>query len=289
MQSKIKHVAFMCQNAPRVARFYEYLFGLKAKAQTSEEFAAKMFGAPVLGSKRAVRPYSTTIIVSDGNIGFAFLRRPPGYPGGIDHFGIEVDDLDTVFGRMKERYPKVRHVKRPENRPFASYSSHDPEGHLFDLTQPGMQNIRGVWSEEGREQDRFMKHLTIRCIDPAAVARFYVDVFEFKEEEKALEDPNFYLSDGKVTLVLTPWSIEDYHDAEHRGPGFDHVGFKVENVEAVKNDLEVMSNVDPEWLAPRSASVILEHKVVLGLLESCRYGQHQLPDPEGNYIDVAAQ
>jgi hypothetical protein len=34
---------------------------------------------------------------------------------------------------------------------------------------------------------------------------------------------------------------------------------------------------------------ILEHKVVLGLLESCRYGEHQLPDPEGNYIDVSAQ
>ena len=66
-----------------------------------------MFGAPVLGSKRVVRPYERTIIVSDGNIGFAFLRRAPGYPGGIDHFGIVVDDLDTVFARMKERYPKV--------------------------------------------------------------------------------------------------------------------------------------------------------------------------------------
>jgi hypothetical protein len=88
----------MCQDAPRVARFYELLFALTAKAQTSDELHAKMFGAPVLGSKRVVRPYERTIIVSDGNIGFAFLRRAPGYPGGIDHFGIEVDDLDTVFG-----------------------------------------------------------------------------------------------------------------------------------------------------------------------------------------------
>ena len=68
------------------------------------------------------------------------------------------------------------------------------------------------------------------------VARFYVDVFEFQEEEKALEDPNFYLTDGRVTLVLTPWKIEDYHDAEHRGPGLDHVGFKVESVESFKKD-----------------------------------------------------
>ena len=73
------------------------------------------------------------------------------------------------------------------------------------------------------------------------MARFYVDVFEFKEEEKALEDPNFYheseypnfyLTDGTVTLVLTPWKIDHYPEAEHRGPGFDHVGFKVENLAA---------------------------------------------------------
>jgi hypothetical protein len=76
-----------------------------------------MFGAPVLGSKRVVRPYERTIIVSDGNIGFAFLRRPPGYPGGIDHFGIEVDDLDTVFARMKERYPKVGWLNDPPTDP----------------------------------------------------------------------------------------------------------------------------------------------------------------------------
>lgn len=287
MQARIRHVAVMCQDAPRVARFYELLFALTAKAQTSDELHAKMFGAPVLGSKRVVRPYERTIIVSDGNIGFAFLRRAPGYPGGIDHFGIEVDDLDTVFARMKERYPKVGAVKRPANRPFAAYSSHDPEGHLFDLAQHDSQNIRGVWSETPREQERYIKHVTIRAIDPEAMARFYMDVFEFKEEEKALEDPNFYLTDGKVTLVLTPWKIQDYPEAEHRGPGFDHVGFKVESVETFKKDLETVISVDPANLAPRPASNIPEQKVVLGLLQSCRYGQYHVPDPEGNYVDVA--
>jgi hypothetical protein len=41
-------------------------------------------------------------------------------------------------------------------------------------------------------------------------------------------------------------------------------------------------------LAPRAASNIPEHQVVLGLLQSCRYGQYQVPDPEGNYVDVSA-
>jgi catechol 2,3-dioxygenase-like lactoylglutathione lyase family enzyme len=277
----------MCQDAPRVARFYELLFALTAKAQTSDELHAKMFGAPVLGSKRVVRPYERTIIVSDGNIGFAFLRRAPGYPGGIDHFGIEVDDLDTVFARMKERYPKVGAVKRPANRPFAAYSSHDPEGHLFDLAQYDSQNIRGVWSETPREQERFIKHITIRAIDPEAMARFYMDVFEFKEEEKALEDPNFYLTDGTVTMVLAPYKISDYLGTEHKRPGFDHIGFEVEDLQAFKDDVELLARHDPEYLAPKPPNVESEYQVIMDLLRSCRYGKHQMCDPEGNLVDIS--
>jgi hypothetical protein len=81
--------------------------------------------------------------------------------------------------------------------------------------------------------------------------------------------------------------IQDYPEAEHRGPGFDHVGFKVESVETFKKDLETLISVDPANLAPRPASNIPEQKVVLGLLQSCRYGQYHVPDAEGNYVDVS--
>jgi catechol-2,3-dioxygenase len=115
-----------------------------------------------------------------------------------------------------------------------------------------MTNVRGVWKEEGREQDRYIKHVTIRSMNPAALAKFYIDVFEFKEVPKALEDPNYYLTDGKVTLALTPWKIEDYHGTEHRGPGLDHLGFKVESVAGFKQDLETLTGVDPEWMSPKT-------------------------------------
>ena len=196
-----------------------------------------------------------------------------------------MDDLDGVFSRYKEKYPAVGFVKRPSNRPFASYSSHDPEGHLFDLTQPGMDNIRGVWGESARHQERYIKHLTIRALNAAALARFYVDVFEFKEE-KAIELPNFYLTDGAVTLVLTPWKIEDYENAEHRGPGLDHVGFKVGGLNIFQNDFQILTNTDPEWMVPKAPNLASEHDVVLRLLSACRYGQNQLADPDGNFIDV---
>ena len=195
--------------------------------------------------------------------------------------------MELVFARIKEKYSSVGIVKRPSNRPFADYSTHDPEGNIFDLMQPGKSDAKGVWLDGEREPQRWIKHITMRVLNPAALAQFYMDVYEFTEEEKALEDPNFYLTDGKVTLVLAPWKIQDYHGTEHRGPGMDHIGFKVENVEAFKNDVETLTRTDPEWLAPKSPNLESEYKVVLGLMQRCRYGRHQLPDPEGNFLDVS--
>jgi hypothetical protein len=123
-------------------------------------------------------------------------------------------------------------------------------------------------------------------MNPGALAEFYMDVFELSEEPKALEDPNHYLTDGKVTLALTPWSIEDYQGTEHRGPGLDHIGFKVESVDNFKQDIEVLTGVDPEWLSPKTPILQSENEVVMSLLARCRYGKHQLCDPEGNLLDV---
>jgi catechol 2,3-dioxygenase-like lactoylglutathione lyase family enzyme len=291
MIARIKHVGIMSQNAPRMFKFYECLFDLRKasnEASPSQEAErGRSFGYPILASKRVASPFDRTVIASDGNIGVAFNRRRPGYHGGLDHFGIQVDDLELVFARTKEKYPSVGVVKRPSNRPFADYSTHDPEGNIFDLMQPGKSDAKGVWLDSTREQERWIKHLQMRVINPAALAQFYIDVYEFRQEEKALEDPNFYLTDGKVTLVLAPWKIEDYYGTEHRGPGLDHIGFKVEDVDALKNDVEILTKTDPEWLAPKSPNLESEYNVVLGLLQRCRYGRHQLSDPEGNFIDVS--
>ena len=291
MKSKIKHVGIMSQNAPRLFKFYECLFDLRRAASEStpsqEAEHGRSFGYPILASKRVASPFDRTIIASDGNIGVAFNRRRPGYKGGLDHFGIEVDDLVLVVARLKEKYPTVGVVIRPSNRPFADYSTHDPEGNIFDLMQPGKKAVRGVWLDADREQQRWIKHITLRVLNPAAMAQFYMDVYELKEEERALEDPNYYLTDGKVTFVLAPWKIQDYLGTEHKGPGMDHIGFKVEDLPAFKSDVEILSKADPEWLAPKSANLESEYNVVLGLMQSCRYGRHQLPDPEGNFIDVS--
>jgi hypothetical protein len=67
----------------------------------------------------------------------------------------------------------------------------------------------------------------------------------------------------------------------------DHIGFRVESVEAFKNDVNTLTRADPEWLAPKSPNIESEYRVVLGLMQRCRYGRHQFADPEGNFLDVS--
>jgi predicted enzyme related to lactoylglutathione lyase len=246
----------------------------------------KEFGYPVLSSKRVARPFSGTVWGVDGNIGLSFNRRRPGFPGGLDHFGMEVDDIDVVQSRIKEKYPDVGIVKRPVARTFAYYSTHDPEGNLIDIVQPGLQKKRyQEWSDDG-DRERFVSHLAIRAMKPNHLAEFYVNVYGLQPQETGPEDPNLYLSDGRVTLVLMPWKIEHYLATEHRGPGLDHIGFKVENLEAFKRDVDLVTSVDAEWLSPQSPGAPTEHEVIMGLLQRCGSGRHHIADPEGNMIHV---
>ena len=99
--------------------------------------------------------------------------------------------------------------------------------------------------EQQREQPRRIHHLKLRVMNAPAIAAFYRDLFELKEEEKALEDPNFYLTDGKMTLIIAPWKISDFEGAGIDRPGIEHIGFKVESVEAVKKDLAALREADP--------------------------------------------
>ena len=289
MTSRIKHIGIMSQTPPRLFRFYECLFDFRTDVRNpaQERERAKALGHKILNSGRVASAFARTVIASDGNIGVAFNQRRPGYPGGLDHFGMTVDDIDGVLDRIKEKYPSVGCVKRPPGRPFVDYSSHDPEGNIFDIAEPGKKQMVGVFTEAEDKRPRRIKHFTIRAMNPEALAQFYTEVFEFTQEEKALEDPNFYLTDGTVTMVISPYKISDYLGTEHKRPGFDHLGFEVEDLQAFKEDVELLARHDPEYLAPKPPNVESEYQVIMDLLRGCRYGKHQLCDPEGNLLDIS--
>src|SRR5439155_5597415 len=180
MPTRLKHVAIVSQNHKLVAQFYEQLFGMT-------------------GDGRA----EGAVSVTDGYVGLNVNGRSPGRQGGLDHFGFEVDDVEAIFARAQDDFPDVHWLKRPSNRPFAGISMHDPSGNVFDLSQAGMENRRGIYADESlKVHPRHIDHVQVRTVNPDQVARFYVDVIGLTQRDKAARDPNYYLTDGQMTLVV---------------------------------------------------------------------------------------
>jgi predicted enzyme related to lactoylglutathione lyase len=273
MPTKIQHAAIVSENFVREAKFYEAIFGMKRSKPGSEE------------EQKAIRT-NYAVSISDGYVGVTVIGRKPGYIPGLHHFGVDVDDVDQAMSRIKKNYPEVAVLKRPSNRPFATYGAHDPEGNYFDLTQEGMSNRRDVYVQQQREQPRRIHHLKLRVMNPSKIAAFYRDSFDLTEAEKAHEDPNFYLTDGKMTLIIAPWKMSDFEGAGIDRPGLEHVGFKVESVEAVKKDLAALREANPD-MRERIISEPSEGERRLALIASCRHGQHQCSSPDGVFIDLS--
>ncbi len=272
MLTRIQHVAIVSENFVRETRFYEVVLGMKRSKPGSAE------------EEKAIRT-NYALSISDGYVGMTVIGRKPGYVPGLHHFGIDVDDVDEACSRIKEKYPAITVLKRPSNRPFATLGAHDPEGNYFDLTQEGMENRRDVYVETAREQPRRVHHIKLRVMNPTGIAAFYRDLFDLKEEEKALEDHNFYLTDGRVTLIIAPWKMSDFAGAGIDRPGIEHLGYKVESVETVKKELAALREFDPE-MRERIISEPKEGERRLALIAACRHGRHQFSDPDGVFIDI---
>ena len=263
MFAQMRHMAIVTSNANTEGDFYRDVFQMR---------------------RSSMQRAGGAVVVGDGYVGLNLNPRAPGRQAGFDHFGFEVEDVELVFSRMKEKYPKIQVLKRPCNRPFAGISTHDPAGNVFDLSQLNMENRRDLYTDKIEERKRCIGHFALRCVEPEECAQFYRDVFELTELEKPTGDANHYLSDGRVTLAIMPWKISDFYGSGIERPALDHIGFKVESMGAFKADLEKNSHLLPKEDRPDKNP---EREIRQKLLASCCFGQFQLSDPDGVLIDVS--
>lgn len=265
MFSKLSHLAITTDQYTLLGMFYRSYFGMKVSGVTEREQLA--------------------ISVGDGYVGMTLIPRMSGRRGGLDHFGIEVEDFDRVCSRLAKGYPDIEVVKRPSNRPFASYSTHDPAGNYFDLSQPDHENRSEVYDMDGWKQDMTIDHFALRVREPERVATFYADLFELEARNLETKDGSYNLTDGRITLSILPWKITDFNGTGIEQPALDHIGFRTADLDAFLADAEKMRTVNPSiW--PRDISFNDEGKARLALLERCPHGDYRLADPDGILIDV---
>ena len=209
-----------------LAKFYEAVFGLKYSS-------FRVVDAP---------------ICSDGYVGMQLIPRRDGYVGGIDHFGMVVDDVGTVLDRMQKKHKKANLVKRPSTRPFAAYSGHDPDGNVFDLAQKKNDTRVDLYkqqAESGWQQDRYFNKFAIRTPNAEQCAEFYADVFELQPVNRDTGAPGYHLTDGRMTLSILPWSIPVFEGMSIKRPGPDHLGFHVEDVGVIQTTCDGSGGREP--------------------------------------------
>ncbi len=264
MFARLNHIAICTDHYAINAKFYEALFGLK--------------------TAKNPRP-ARAVVVSDGYVGMNIIPRREGRTSGLDHFGLEVEDLEEARARIS-KFPTIKLLKRPPVRPFAAYSAHDPDTNIFDLSEKKMQ--KDIYSEEREETARKFSHFAMRTRNAERCAEYYAEVFELQLLNRRAEDPNFYLSDGRMILAVLQWDIDDYYGMDPQRLGPDHIGFKVESIASLKADLEDLTGQNP-LMRSRPLGYGDEGIARLKLFQKVPLNRYHLTDIEGVYIGASEE
>jgi predicted enzyme related to lactoylglutathione lyase len=265
MGAKLNHLAIVTENYTLSGTFYQELFGLHAFNSSRRSVAGRAYA------------------VHDGYVGINLNPRAAGRAARFDHFGAEVDDVDASFKRLEKH--GVEWVKRPSNRPFASYTTHDPDGNIFDLSQKDAENRADVYAAEQPLTQRHVNHFALRTMRPKLVADFYCDVLGLAMRTNG--DRNFYLTDGHITLVVMPWHITDFAGTGIASAALDHIGFTVESLERFKADVNHLAESNPR-LAPFPIENGPEGKARTELnRKSCPLCQYLFSDVDGVFLSAA--
>ena len=79
-----------------------------------------------------------------------------------------------------------------------------------------MENRTDVYTDGEWQQKRSVSHFALRTLNPKKCAEFYCNTLGLSMADRADNDKNYYVSDGRISLVLIPWDITDYAGTEYQ-------------------------------------------------------------------------
>ena len=157
---------------------------------------------------------------------------------------------------------------------------------IYDLAERDSGKAQDIFAENtgGELPRRYINHIALRATNPERSAEFYSTVYELPISNDS-SGGSYSLSDGRVTLLILPWKMENFVGHDPEPPRLEHFGFKVESIEAVKRDMEDIAGTNPVMVT-KPLGLGAEGKARLAVLKQCPLGQFQLTDLEGVHIDV---
>ena len=113
-----------------------------------------------------------------------------------------------------------------------------------------------------------IRHIAILTDDKEKLVEYYTNVFGLKVV-KGIGTAT-YLSDGHVNLAIIPKGPEEQSEGHPLESGLNHIGFEVEDIQAVKPLSDRMGAAEDVRKRPPN-----------------RESEYRVQDPDGNLIDLS--
>jgi catechol 2,3-dioxygenase-like lactoylglutathione lyase family enzyme len=242
---KIRHVAFMIKDPPKVRDFYEQGFGFERCYESASGSLMVMDGLFNLALLK-IRDGASQVMGTHREDGGEAIQTP-----GINHFGFVVDSVDETLGKLGS---DLKQGQNPQDGRPAEMRVFDPWGNGFDLS------ARGYF---GREEKRLpaVRQVVVQADRPNEVAEFYQENLELNEVRK-LSDGSILLGDGYIQLALVQEGLTNKR-------GIQSIGIQVEDWDEIAERFHGMGqtlqlprdkNQDLTIRDPEGSLLVLSHK-----------------------------
>jgi len=252
MKAQISYIAMLSDQPERQANYYSTYFGLKE-----------------LGRNGA-----GDISLTDGFYNLTFLKRRSELGEhddqlGLHHFGIAVDDVREVEGRLEEFFPHTELSAENGDIHHGQYRLQDPNGLAVSLstTHFGTSGKSDGFPE--------IHHAAIKVPNGDEILDFYTRIFAIREasagaRSRSLGRPARFAGDGNTAWAILPMHATDENDGNCEKPGMNHFGFVVPDMQAM---LAALPQDGRTGKRP----------------DNRPFAEYRTFDPDGNGIDISQQ
>ena len=225
--AKIRHVAFMIHDTPKLRDFYTKGFGFEQCYESASGAIMVMDGTFNLALLK-IREGESDVVGTHRADGGEADQRP-----GINHFGFVVDSVDEILERVG---PDLKHGQNPQDGRPAEMRVEDPWGNKFDLS------ARGYF---GREEVRLpaVREVVLQVDRPNEVADFYKEKLDLLEEGRE-PDGSVHLGDGLVHMALVQEGLTSKRGIQYIGIQIDDWDAAAERFKELGQPLPIPSDRD---------------------------------------------
>ena len=252
MDYRIRYIAGVAEEPAKLSNFYQQYFGLKELGRSPEG----------------------DVSLTDGFYNLTFFKRRSGLGEeddslGLNHFGIEIDDIHEIEGRLEEFAPRAVIKEEKGGLHHGEYRVYDPTNLPISLSVRSF----GLNGEQRRMPS--IRHVALSVPKNDEMTDFYCNVFGFHEttsskRNRELDNPSRFVGDGATALAILRapelLALIEPPGTQLKG-GVNHFGFLVESMSDILGRLPGDDTSKRPSIRPMT--------------------EFRTHDPEGNAIDIS--